>query len=248
MATTTVTRQYAVPNGFTDGFIATQLRSLDKAFVHPQNIEYLIWQIEVRNTTDGRPIDRNLIITRVPTLASKFSEDNALNDFESLTHNWLETLNYINQQFIGQTYTQLKGGGWTSLAVERGEPEPDANMFHAEIGGVLGQDALVDDYRELDAYNYSRDVVVANDRPYRNNNKIHGWERQLNVRNYDYHDTEGFRDTRDLEVPQRGYDMTAIHRIATTYDRNPAVRNPPPAIKQHPGYGESRYEDWTTWD
>lgn len=239
-----MTSRIQVPAGFTETFISTRIKSMTRAFTHPRNIEYLRWKIGSANTSDGAPIAEHVLDEQVPLLVNQFASTYELDNFSSVTRNWLEALNYLNTRFIRQTYTQLRGGAWTEDAVAQGQPEPDANMMRATINGVAAGDAMVDDIRAIDAYNYSREILRDNNRPYRNRNKIRGWEANLIKRHYDYHDTEGFPDTRDLEVPQRGFDMTAIHRVATTYDQRPRV----PAIDRAPGYGESYYQDTSNYD
>ena len=235
----------AVPATFTEAFIETRLRSMRAAFLHPQNITYLTWHIDVKNTADGAPIARALIAHETPVAAQRYADTNDLDDTQSLTFNWLESLDFVNSRFIETTYAAWGGGGWTNHAFERGAPEPDTDVMLGTIAGKRAEDVYVDDIRALDAYNYRKtfrdDATV-----FRNGNKIRGWERQLCVRNYDRDNTEGLRDTRDLEQPQRGYDMSAIHAIATTYSVPVAQRVP--AIKRAPGYGLSYHQDSSTFD
>ena len=228
-----------------EAFISTILESMKRAFLSPINTELVTWRLMQRGQADGDPFDKNIIFNQMPKHMQEYTAKHNIDKYASETGNWMEVIEFINQEFIDHLYNKLIGGAWLSEEAQAsGMPQPDMNPFHAKAFGKPIDELQPEEYGNLDLFNYDTAEQFRWNSSFRRLNKIRGWEAQLCKRHYDYHETDGFRDTRDLEVPQRGFDMTAIQNVHTTYTK-PKL---PSARERNPGYGDSRYNDPTPYE
>jgi len=225
----------------TASVINTRLKSKVAAFLSPENVVFVVWKVGSYNGRDIYPINPATLRVIIPPLMRKFAETRDLDNYDSVTQDWLEELDFINMQFVRETVTQLSGEPWSGDAFASGAPVPDINVMRGKVGDKPISELDAEDMRNLDAFNYDVKQLRWNSN-FARLNKIRGWEKQLVKRHYDYHDSEGFHGT-DLEVPQRGFDMSAINEVSTSYTHP----NPPAAEVVNPGYGLSRYRDPTPY-
>ena len=158
-------------------------KSLNRMFLSSQNIRDVSAYIGRDATSDMK----------------KWSLTHDLDDYESVQMDWSEALDFVNIEFA-----KGRKNAPYELNMARGQKYPK----HYIDEGV--ERYSVEDWRAHDAQ--STQEVMRSNENFRYGNKFKRWEIGLYKRHYDrdYHET-GLRDIRELNNPERGYDMSKIY-------------------------------------
>lgn len=156
--------------------------SLEQMFMTEENIQYISKKLK----TNARNIMENYI------------KETRLDDYESVTHDFLETLNFINISFIKNNIQKKE-----YIMPNMGDKYPICKV----LGTINTDDPS--SYGKHDAQ-YEPDVIISNAN-FRYDNRIR-WVAGLHRRNYDKSEHEKNLIDRELYGINRGYNMDDIYR------------------------------------
>jgi hypothetical protein len=194
-------------------------------FLSKDNRKYLINAMFKIHKKFGGGLKQIAFTKSIPDMMERYAEKNHLDDFESLHDNdWLEILHFTNDKFIKEHYLKFKKMAKHTFEVEDSLGQAEVNVFQEHLAGKNGimkrPDRLTaEDIKNLDVWEPIEHYT--DNSKFRADNKFRVWQTSVHTRNYDRSNeglVHGNSRVASRVVPQRGYDMSGIHKSVGRYD------------------------------
>lgn len=184
-------------------------KSVYGLFMSQENIHYLTSIIQKELENDAMPVDLGMSVKRMMFNYKKIKTGEV--ERESVIQNPLIELAYRNREFVQETLENI-----------RIRNTPHEARHHHQNFLMSYQNITDQQFNEVDWGTMFAHLGDAGRNVYRNGNRINPDRISAQQRHYERDITETLRDTRQLETPISGYDMSGLRSNSSnrTFDNN----------------------------
>ena len=188
-------------------------------FLSKRNINHMIYAIISLNKLNKTLPNINLLKNQIPNIMHAWAMQTKINNSENVTGDIVQTLEFLNNNFL-ITHEKLYNRSETdSLNVFRIKDSVTDNCGRESIKKYDEMTAA--DYHTLNVWNNNNNNTYTSNKIHRDGNRIPVWQKSMNTRHYDV-DNDGLHssesDRASLNTQSRGYDMSNIVKGSTNYE------------------------------
>ena len=195
--------------------------SNSQIFLHKKNVYGMTSFITGLSKQNTEKFNPNLN-TLIPKLMLQWSKIKNIDDFEYVYTDQTQILDFINKDF-------LKDPMVINVYTDKLTKSDRLNVFRstefADNAGHFKKKSYdkmtADEYKNIDVWHETELFSTKN--KFRYANQIPNWQKSMNVRHYDKSNSglhEADPDRASLDVFQRGYDMSNIHKGSEFYNNS----------------------------